>query len=192
MKKFIILQFLIIASPVYAQEKISEFPHKNFKVQTGFIGDINNSFGPRLGLELNQKLRNKQQTYWGVGLETKWHLFELVTDVYEPPNLNTIVIHGDLHYILPIWRNIVFWDASFGTGGILLFGEGKKSIQPAIKLGLSCNIKLSKTVYFETAPLIVLPFLSEVVFSPNRLYKEKELYTQFTVAPIGVTVFLNK
>jgi hypothetical protein len=186
-----IIIMVLSALTCFSQVNVSTKRARYLKIQSGFIWDINNSFGPRVGFELMKSFKNKERLFSGVGIESKWHLIEAATDLYEPPDLNTINITYSIHYIQPFAKDKLFWDASAGMGAIYLFGEGKSSLQPSLSLGLSLNFKLSKSIVFETAPLLIIPPISKVIFSPNRLYEEKQTYTQFTFVPIGLTIKLN-
>lgn len=153
----------------------------SLKVETGFLYDKNNSFGPRLKIEIPFQL-NKHWAF-GVAFDTKWHLLYPITDHYDfPANANSLTCNA--YYCLNPDGKSVHFVAGAGLGGIYLHYADSHQFGLKGNVNMTVNFRISEKLTFYTAPLFFFAPLSE--FNMSTIQNEQQQnYWSFSVFPLG-------
>lgn len=182
---------LLVSQRIFGNDSTTVIQNSYFKFQSGLLFDSYNNNALRLYYEYNCDFKNSKHWAWGVASEHKWYMARVWTDDYSNPKLNSNSFTYNIHYKVFAFKDKLFWDVYSGAGFVHMFNDNKKSYQAVGTFGITLNVKLSKRIYFETAPLIIFPPISQVSVSNNQLgNKPGGLFVQFTFIPFGLMIKL--
>lgn len=162
--------------------------------QSGLVIDRYNSIGVRTFFEYQRDGRKNWQ--WGISYEHSRHLGFAATDQpYElETNLSLLSMNG--YYKLNVVRNRLFWTAGLGLGMVHAYWEKPLSYTysemehhnifgPVANVSLTLNIRITKGVYIEASPLIVIMPTNRFYFSTMDEEHFNNFFA-FTFFPFGV------
>lgn len=172
-------------------------PIHQISVVGGLIHDTYNSGGVRLMVQYQHRIKNTRHWFWGLGYDSKLAMYRPATDIYNPPELNTQNISVNLHYQRFIWKNRIGWDLGAGPALVLATENQRYRIRSlplyGMHLSANLNIRLTRKIYFQTAPLLFIPFGSDFYLlgpqaypSPAPGYSRIRAYLQYSVIPLGL------
>lgn len=155
--------------------------------QTGFIYDAYNSLGVRTFFEYQKDLKNNWQ--YGISYEHSRHFGFLMTDhLYDlNSNLSQLSLNG--YYKLNLIKDRLFWTGGLGIGALHVNWDDNDSFGATINASLTLNIRITKRLYFETSPLIVLIPFNRIYYSPMNIDHFNNFYA-ITFFPFGIKVKL--
>ncbi len=166
--------------------KNDTFCNNYLSFQSGFTFDFYNSLGARLQVEYYKKIKRKQKKYIGFFLDNKVHLTYAATDNYGYPQLNTIFVGVNYHYMVNLWKNRLLWDIGAGTGCMSVFNKTTLSFLPTFNLHATLDFKISKKCFLQLPPLLVfLPF-NKASLAYNYNFKNFSIYGQFPFLNLGL------
>ncbi|HKJ42362.1 MAG TPA: hypothetical protein VKA27_09715 [Sunxiuqinia sp.] len=181
---FLILLFAV-STNLYAQtnEEISKADY--LSVKTGFIVDRYNSLGLTTYFEYQKDL--KQNWQYGIAYEHSTHLGFLATDqLYQlSSNLSLLSLNG--YYKLNAIKDKLFWEFGLGIGGAHVNWDNNNAFGVTVNTSLTLNMKLSKRIYVEASPLIILLPADRVYFSTMDVDHFSSFYA-FSFFPVGIKV----
>ncbi len=158
--------------------------------QTGFIGDNYNSAGIRFKTEYSKQIN--RNWYLGTLFEMKLHQFQHTQyDTDEFINLkpdipaNTFIVAERLGYRFELWNERISWNFGLAVGVSYLHWHEDNLLMPIFLADISLNIRLTKRLYIETAPLIIFPPISTFYYS-FRNYDDYSDYYGINMFPIGL------
>ncbi len=161
-------------------------------VQTGFIGDNYNSAGIRFKTEYSKQIKRKRNWYLGTLFEMKLHQFEHTQyDIDEFSNhkpdipANTFILAERFAYRFELWNDRISWNFGLAAGVSYLHRHEVNLLMPIFLAEISLNIRLTKRLYIETAPLIIFPPISTIYYS-FRNYDEYTDYYGINMFPVGL------
>ncbi|HNT41133.1 MAG TPA: hypothetical protein PKN78_02740 [Tenuifilaceae bacterium] len=162
--------------------------------QSGMIIDRYNSLEVRIFFEYQRDIKKKWQ--WGISYENSRHLGFAATDQpYElETNLNLFSLNG--YYKLNVVKNRLFWTAGLGLGMVHAYWEKPLSYTfsemehhnifgPVANVSLTLNVRITKRVYIEASPLVVVMPTNRVYFSTMDEEHFNNFFA-FTFFPFGV------
>jgi len=155
--------------------------------QTGAMVDRYNSLGIRTYFEYQKEVSGHWQ--YGISYEHSRHFGFFATDHPDalPTNLSLLSLNG--YYKINLLKDRLFWLAGLGIGGVHAYWDTNDKIGATVNASFTLNIKLTKKLYFESSPFIVL-------LPTNRLYfstMNTERYNNFfalSLFPFGLKVKL--
>jgi hypothetical protein len=155
--------------------------------QTGFIVDGYNSLGIRTFFEYQKDLKKNWQ--YGISYEHSSHLGFFMTDqLYEiNSNLSQLSLNG--YYKLNLIKDRLFWTGGLGIGALHVNWQDNNSFGANINASITLNIRITKRLYFESSPLIVLMPFNRIYYSPMKI-EHFDHYYSFTFFPFGIKVKL--
>lgn len=159
----------------------------------GLMHDSYNSGGFRLLVQYQHRIKSTRHWLWGIGYDTKLALYRPAIDIYDPPELTTQNFSATLHYQRFIWKNRIGWDAGagpalvhameaqrYGTRNLALWG---------FRFSANLNIRITRSISFQTAPLLFIPFASDAYVLSRQAYsrptRSYQTYLQYSVLPLG-------
>ena len=155
--------------------------------QSGFMIDGYNSLGVRTFFEYQKDFRRNWQ--FGISYEHSRHLGFAATDhLYELPT-NLSLLSLNCYYKLNLIKNRFFWTAGFGIGAIHAYWEDQDVFGATINASLTLNVRITKRIYIETSPLVVLIPTNRVYFSTMDADQFNSFYA-LTFFPFGIKVKL--
>lgn len=167
---------------------------KSIRVQAGFMFDNYNSAGLRLYVAYQQQFNPNSILHWGIGYDTKYATYRMATDIYDPPELSTSNFSFNIHYHLKIWKGRILWDINAGPAIAHAHENDNNYFLYGLHAGVNFNFKLTKHIYFETAPLVFIPAGTDFyMFDPKAYHSKYEGYSayfQFTTLPFGFRFIL--
>lgn len=181
------------SSVLYGGSSDSLRPVHQISVVGGLMHDSYNSGGFRLMVQYQHRIKNTRHWLWGVGYDTKLALYRPATDIYDPPELTTQNFSANLHYQRFIWKNRIGWDIGAGPS-ILHAMEAQRFNTRYLALwgmhfSANLNIRITRKICFQTAPLLFIPFASDVYVLSGRAYsrptRSYQTYLQYSVLPLG-------
>lgn len=155
--------------------------------QTGFIVDSYNSMGIRTYFEYQKDLLTNWQ--YGVSFEHSRHFTSFATDIPDELVTNLTLMSFNYYYKLNLVKEKLFWTTGFGVGAVHANWGNSDKIGPTVNVSLTLNIKLSKRIYFESSPLIVLIPSYRFYYSPMNAENHKNFYA-LPFFPFGIKVKL--
>ncbi|MGL4629973.1 MAG: hypothetical protein ACRCVT_02110 [Leadbetterella sp.] len=158
--------------------------HKNrfLNIQTGIGFDNFNSAGIRFRLEYSKQLKKK--LYYGTLFEMKKNQYRHTTDYYPIYPANTFILAEKIGYRFELWRDRIAWNVGLAAGVAYLQWPKHNLLRPIAVADATLNIRITKKLYLETAPLIIILPVSTFYFSFIG-YKEYDNYGGISV-PIGL------
>ncbi len=188
-KKYLIILLLGLLYGTGFSQTDNEKSIKNdyLTFQTGFIVDGYNSLGVQTFFEYQKDLKNNWQ--FGISYEHSRHLGFLITD--QPYNLNSDLRQLSLngYYKLNLIKNRLFWTGGLGIGALHVNWNNNDSFGVTINASLTLNIRITKRLYFESSPLIVVMPFNRIYFSPMGIDHYDYFYA-LTFFPVGIKVRL--
>lgn len=187
--KWIIFLFLgLLCTKGFSQaEKETTIKTDYLTFQTGFIVDGYNSLGVRTFFEYQKDLKKNWQ--YGISYEHSRHFGFFMTDqLYDlNSNLSQLSING--YYKLNLIKDRLFWTGGLGIGALHVNWDDNDSFGATINASLTLNIRITKRLYFESSPLIVLMPFNRIYYSPMSIDHFDNFYA-FTFFPFGIKVKL--
>jgi hypothetical protein len=101
--------------------------------------------------------------------------------------LSQLSING--YYKLNLFKDRLFWTGGLGIGALHVNWDDNDSFGATLNASLTLNIRVTKRIYVETSPLIVLMPFSRIYYSPMNIDHFDNFYA-FTFFPIGLKVKL--
>jgi hypothetical protein len=156
-------------------------------IQSGFIVDGYNTMGVRTFFEYQKDLKNNWQ--YGISYEHSRHFGFFMTDqLYElHSNLSQMSING--YYKIQIIKERLFWTGGLGIGGVHVNWGDNDRFGATVNASLTLNLRLTKRLYVETSPLIVLFPFNRVYYSSMNIEQFDNFYA-FSFFPFGIKVKL--
>jgi len=186
-KLIIVFALVLIGFTANSQTQKDSCKAYYLTFQSGFMIDGYNSMGVRTFFEYQKDFRRNWQI--GISYEHSRHLGFAATDqLYElSTNLSLLSLNG--YYKLNLIRNRLFWTAGFGIGAIHADWEDQDVFGATINASLTLNVRITKRIYIETSPLVVLIPINRVYFSTMDADHFNSFYA-FTIFPVGIKVKL--
>ncbi|MCU4165271.1 hypothetical protein [Carboxylicivirga caseinilyticus] len=186
-----ILTFLLLINwfgiNSYSQDEQSEIKDDYLTIQSGLIIDGYNSLGVRTFFEYQKKIKNKW--YYGLSYEHSRHLGFFINDQLNELNSNLSQLSLNGYYKLSVANEKLFWLAGVGLGALHNNWDNHDSFGISVNASFTLNIKLSKRLYLETSPLIILLPVNRVYYSPMNADEFDDFYA-LTYFPFGLKVKL--
>lgn len=186
--RFLILAifgFVTINSYSQTDENIRKPDYLTF--QTGFIIDGYNSLGIRTFFEYQKDCKGNWQ--YGISYEHSRHFGFFATDQLYDLSTNLSLLSFNCYYKLNIIKDRFFWTSGLGIGAIHAYWEDNNKFGVTINACLTLNIRITKKIYLETSPLIVLLPINRVYFSTMNADHFDNFYA-LTFFPFGIKVKL--
>lgn len=155
--------------------------------QTGFIVDGYNSLGVRTFFEYQKDLMKNWQ--YGISYEHSRHFGFFMTDQQYDLNSNLSQLSINGYYKLNLIKDKLFWTGGLGVGVLHVNWDDHDSFGATINASLTLNIRITKRLYFESSPLIVLIPFNRIYYSPIKIDHFDSFYA-FTFLPFGLKVKL--
>lgn len=155
--------------------------------QTGFMVNEYNSLGVRTFLEYQKAI--KKNYHYGISYEHTRHIGFVKTDQLHEytSNLNQLSING--YYTLNLIRDRLFWLGGIGVGIVHVTWNDIDAFGATVNASLTLNVRITKKIYLEFAPLIVLFPVNRYYYSPMNSDYFDNFYA-FTLLPFGIKVKL--
>jgi len=182
-----ILLFEIISAKAFSQtnEQVRKPDYLSF--QTGLMVDRYNSLGIRTFFEYQKDIKGNWQ--YGISYEHSAHLTSAATDIPNSLSTNLSLMSLNGYYKLNLFRDRVFWTTGLGIGGVHANWEDRNKVGATINASMTLNIRMTKKLYFESSPLLVLLPSNRVYFSNMDADRYKSFYA-FSFFPFGLKVKL--
>ncbi|QQS52630.1 MAG: hypothetical protein IPM71_07815 [Bacteroidota bacterium] len=181
--------FLGLFNPCGYSQNYNDTIEKNdyLSFQSGMIADAYNSLGVRTFFEYQKDIKKNWQ--FGISYEHSTHLGFFMTDQpYElNSNLSQLSING--YYKLNLIKDRLFWTGGLGFGALHVNWDNNNDFGATMNASLTLNIRITKRIYFESSPLIVLMPFNRVYYSPMDIDHFDNFYA-FTFFPVGLKVKL--
>ncbi len=155
--------------------------------QTGAFVDGYNSFGFRAFFEYQKDLKKNWE--YGISFEQSVHLFRAATDHYNSLSSNISFLCYNHYYKLKLFKDRVFWTTGLGAGVANVNWDGNNKIGIVFNGSVTLNVRITKRLYIETSPLLVLLPFNRVYYSPINVSTYTDLYGG-PFFPIGFKVKL--
>lgn len=155
--------------------------------QSGFLLDGYNTTGIRTFFEYEKDLKGNWQ--YGISYEHSRHFFFAATDQLYELSSNLSLLSMNAYYKLNIIRERLFWTAGIGIGAVHLNWNEQDRVGATVNASLSLNMRLSKRIYLECSPLIVLIPVDRIYFSTMNADHFTNFYAM-TFFPFGFKVKL--
>ena len=186
--KFIaVILISLQSSQAYSQITDSIIKKDYLAFQTGFIIDSYNSVGVRTFFEYQKDLTKNWQ--YGISYEHSRHLGRAATDVRDQLATNLSLISFNYYYKVRLWKDRLFWTSGLGIGGVHAYWGEDNKFGITLNASSTLNIKLSKKIYLESSPFLVLLPVNRVYFSSMDANTFNSFYA-FTLLPVGIKVKL--
>lgn len=155
--------------------------------QTGLIIDRYNSVGVRTFFEYQKDISRNWQ--YGVSYEHSRHLGFALTDHDNEisSNLSQMGLNG--YYKLRAFGDNLFWTAGLGMGITHVNWDNRDKFGINMNASFTLNIKLSKRIYLEASPLLVILPTNRLYYSTMNAGEFSNFYA-FTFFPFGIKVKL--
>jgi hypothetical protein len=156
-------------------------------VQTGFIADGYNSLGIRTFFEYQKDLKGNWQM--GLSYEHSRHFGFVMTDQQYDLNSDLSLFSINAYYKLNLITNRLFWTCGLGAGALHVSWNDNNRFGFTTNASITLNLRITKRIYLETSPLIVLMPCNRVYFSTMHTEHFNSFYA-FTLFPVGIKVKL--
>ncbi|HSW68438.1 MAG TPA: hypothetical protein VLH16_07645, partial [Bacteroidales bacterium] len=127
---------------------------------------------------------------YGISFEHSRHFGFFLTGQLNNLNSNLSLLSINGYYKLNLIKDRLFWTGGMGIGGVHVNWGGNDDFGATINASLTLNIRLTKRLYFESSPLIVLMPFNRIYYSPMNIDNFDNFYA-FTFFPIGLKVKLR-
>lgn len=188
-KKYLIILILgFFRIPGFSQsdeDKLQKSDYLTF--QTGFIVDGYNSLGVRTFFEYQKDFKKNWQ--FGISYEHSRHFGFFMTDQLYDLNSNLSQLSFNGYYKLNLIKDRLFWTGGLGIGAVHVNWNDNDGFGATINASLTLNIRITKRIYIETSPLIVLFPFNRIYYSPMKIDHFDSFYA-FTFFPFGLKVKL--
>ena len=181
---FLIL-LLLTAQSIFAQDTSIKIKNHYLSIQSGGMVNGYNSIGLRTFLEYQKDLKGNWQ--YGISYENVRHLFRDATDHPNSLNSNFSALSLNSYYKINAIKNRLFWTIGLGLGVIHVNWDQQDKVGICSNASLTLNFRISKKVYIETSPLVVLLPVNRIYVSNIKVDNYQGLYA-FTAFPIGIKV----
>ncbi|RLD68982.1 MAG: hypothetical protein DRI95_01435 [Bacteroidetes bacterium] len=155
--------------------------------QTGLMIDGYNSMGIRTFFEYQKDFKGNWQ--FGISYEHSRHFTSFATDQLDELPTNLSLLSYNCYYKLNLIPNRLFWTAGIGLGGVHAYWNVNDKFGLTINASLTLNIRVSKRIYFESSPLVVLLPSNRVYFSTMKVENYNNFYA-LSFFPFGLKVKL--
>lgn len=190
-KRKVCLMFLLsvlISTNGFSQtDEVPSIKNDYLSFQTGFIVDGYNSLGVRTFFEYQKDLKNNWQ--YGISYEHTRHVGFFMTDQLYDLNSNLSQLSLNGYYKLNLIKDRLFWSGGLGVGALHVNWDDNDSFGATINASLTLNIRITKRLYFESSPLIVLMPFNRIYYSTMNIDHFDNFYA-FTFFPFGIKVKL--
>jgi len=188
MKPLTILTFLLLIGVHVNSQSLQQSNRKDYlTIQSGLLIDGYNSLGVRTYFEYQKQIKNNW--YYGISYEHSRHLGFALTDQLHELKSNNSLLNINGYYKLGVANDRLFWMAGAGMGALHTNWDDHDGFGISFNASITLNLKLSKRVYLETSPLIILLPVNRVYYSPMSIDHFNKFYA-FTFFPIGIKVKL--
>ena len=162
--------------------------------QTGAIVDRYNSLGIRTYFEYQKEVSGNLQ--YGISYEHSRHFAFFATDHSDalptnsdalPTNLSLLSLNA--YYKINLLKGRLFWLAGLGIGGVHAYWNTKDKIGATVNASFTLNLKLTKKLYFESSPFIVLLPTNRMYFSTMNTEHYNDFFA-LSLFPFGLKVKL--
>ncbi len=179
--------FLFIIYNGYSQSIENTKTSGYLTFQTGVMYDSYNSVGIRTFFEYQKDLPKNWQ--YGISYEHTTHFGNGITDQHNqlPTNLSLFCLNG--YYKLNLIKDRLFWTTGIGMGFVHVNWNESNKFGSTINLSMTLNIRVSKKIYLEFAPLILIAPVNRFYFSTINIEGYNNFWS-FTLFPIGIKVKL--
>ncbi len=180
---FLCLILIAFSTHGYTQTIQAEKPRADYlSFQTGFIQNGYNSLGIRTYFEYQKDIVKNWQ--WGISYEHSQHFGHIWSDVRDlDTDVSLLSVNG--YYKLQLVKDKFFFTAGLGVGVVHVNWDVNNDFGLTANASLTMNIRLSKRIYLESAPFLVLVPSNRVYYSPLNVEKFDN-FVAFTLFPIGV------
>ncbi len=198
-KSFLGIFLGILTFESFSQSKNELKPAHYFAFQTGlnidnFSGPERNSRGiPQTGLMLSIRTFIEYQKdikgNWQYGIS-----FEHTFPFTERNNLGELsaklnLLSGNFNYKINLIKDALFWTSGVGIGIVHANYNGANQFGGLINFSMTLNLKLSKQIYIETSPLLILfPFNRFYLSSMNAATNHQ--FFAYNILPFGLKIKL--
>lgn len=182
-----LLFFTNIVALCFGQDVIRVSKPDFISVQSGLAVNSYNNLSASLGFEYQKQVKDN----WSLGylFSANRAMYEFASDT-KTTELNQNHLSINLYYRLSLIKEKVFWDFGVGAGVMhAYFGENLDEFGIEMNLSSTLNIKLSKRIYFQSSPLLVLVPSNRVYFSTLSVAGKDNLFA-FSFLPFGVKIAL--
>ena len=155
--------------------------------QTGAIVDRYNSLGIRTFFEYQKDLKGNWQ--YGISYEHSRHFGFFASDHPDAFETNLSLLSLNGYYKINLIRDRLFWTAGLGVGGVHAYWDDNDKIGTTINASVTLNIRLTKKIYFESSPFIVLLPSNRIYFSTMNAENADNFFA-LSLFPFGVKVKL--
>jgi hypothetical protein len=155
--------------------------------QTGLIVDGYNSLGIRTFFEYQKDLQKNWQ--YGISYEHSRNFGFFLTDQLYDLNSNLSQLSLNGYYKLNLIKDRLFWTGGLGLGALHVNWNENDAFGATVNASLTLNIRVTKRIYFESSPLIVLIPFNRIYYSPMNIDHFNNFYA-FTFFPFGIKVKL--
>lgn len=177
---------LISANKSLGQEIIKQPKPAYLSVQSGVTFSTLNSIGTRLFFEYQKDLKGNWQ--YGIAYDNSRFLFRAATDT-RTVKLNLSSMSGNVYYKINAFKDRLFWTAGMGVGVMHVFWDENDKVGPSANASLTLNVRVSKRIYIETSPLIILAPVNRVYYATFQDVERQHLLT-LVLFPLGVKIKL--
>lgn len=183
----IIILFGILPSKSFSQNS-TEFRKADYLTfQTGMTVDCYNSLGLRTFFEYQKDLTGNWQ--YGISYEHSRHFAYAATDHLNELSTNLSLLSGNVYYKLNAIKDRVFWTTGIGLGIVHANWDDYDKIGGTINLSMTLNLKLSKRIYLETSPLIIILPANRFYYSTMNAATYESFYA-VNIFPFGLKIKL--
>lgn len=131
--------------------------------------------GIRVFFEYQKDLKKKNWQY-GISFEQKNHLYDAATDHFNSLASNLSLLSYNHYYKLKLYKDRVFWTSGLGVGIANVNWDGNNKIGIVVNGSITLNVRITKRIYIETSPLLVLLPFNRVYYSPMNVSTYTDLY----------------
>ena len=186
-KTLIVILFGILPLKSNSQNNI-EFRNTDYLAfQTGMTIDSYNSLALRTFFEYQKDLKGNWQ--YGISYEHSRHFASAATDHLDELSTNLSLLSGNVYYKLNAIKDRIFWTTGIGLGVVHANWNDNDKIGGTINLSMTLNLKLSKRIYLETSPLIIILPANRFYYSTMNAATYESFYA-VNIFPFGLKIKL--
>ena len=197
MKNILLTLFIFIQINTFSQEQ--EIVKNDYLVfETGLIFNWTNSLGVRTFFEYQKETRKNWS--FGVSYEHSQTIGSPFSGFYHgETNLSLLSLNS--YYRINLIKDRLFWvvGAGIGAGHVHITdhenrrynnGAQEHLFGYTFNISTNINVRISKRIYLQTSPLLVLPPFNRVYYSPNLSKNGINYLFAQTAFPIGIKIKL--
>lgn len=188
-KTHLLTLVLIIYNFVVFSQTDESMPRKQdyLSAQTGLIVDAYSTVGVRTFFEYQKDLKNNWQ--YGISYEHTRRLGNFLTHRSDNLDTNLSLLSLNGYYKVKLIKDKVFWTGGVGIGAVHINWDNKDRFGATVNASITLNIKVSKRLYIETAPLAFILPVNRGYYSPMNVENFDNFYA-VTALPVGIKVRL--